>query len=362
MAALALVTGSCAKNESGSEGTPGTVVFKIMTDDANATRGGNIYGAEAQSNVADVLIFAFKESATPGEFLYDQTIALDDAWTLGGVSGTATVAGATLDGNYKFMAVGLESDGTTIYNALAPVQDVDNFDTFLAELTGGPETTTPIYSGVTDAMLLTAEQYAQVTITIKRAVSGIMIYLKNIPITLEGQTPASLRLTTTSDLNTNVNLSSGLGGELGDETLATPLTLINIPLINPDIEYGIFGSNAVPGTVVALPNSQLGGTFILPTATGEGINLTIGLYDTDDVMIQEFPINGGDEISLTRNVLYSLGTKYLSTSLYGSDDTPDGETDPTDSTKDDEALDIMSDQLILVEVEGAWDLVTNLEL
>ncbi len=351
--ALALIAGSCARNESepkGPEEVPGTVVFEISTDDANMTRGGNIYGAEAQSNVAQVVVLAFKESATPDEFLYEQMIVMS-SWVLGATYGTYTIPGAALDGNYKFLAIGTEPDVNSIYNAFTP-QEGDNFNDFVVALMNGPGTATPIFSGTTDAETLVAGEFKRVPITIKRAVAGIMIYVKDIPVDLDGKTPASLRLTTTEQLNSGVNLVTDEG------TAPTAVTaLITIPLTTST--EGVYNANTLPGSVVSLPFSQLGGTYVLPT---DGVTLTLGLYDSEGVMIKEWPLNGGATVDLERNVLYSLGTKNLSTSLYGSDKTQ-GETDPnTDMDMDDDALNILSDQLVLVTVKGAWDNISNLTL
>ncbi len=354
----ALLMASCAKESSlkAPEGHTGKVVFEITTHDAHATRGGSIYGAEAQSAVAAVTIYAFKETATAGEFAYDATstaaITLDQAWTKGDTSGKATIVDAALDGNFQFVAVGTEEGSPFTVNPTGL-----NFDTFIARLTSlNPLMATPIYSGSADAAL-TEGEYHHVTITIKRAVAGIMLYLHNIPTEVNDKTPASLRLTTTTNLNNGVNLST-LEGVAPATANTDRKDLINIPLINPDEDAGIFGSNELPDGILSLPNSQLGGTYVIPT---DAVNLTLGLYDADGILITSWPITVPDGGNLDPNVLYALGTKKLSTTTTGTDGP--GQSDPTDDTQiDDDALDIMKDQLILVEVEDAWDSIKDLEL
>ncbi len=349
-ASFALLLGSCAKDEPDPVVIPGALVFEVSTDGANATRGGNIYGAESQSAVTKADIYVFKESATPGEFLYDQVFNLS-SWELNGTAGnTYTVTGSTLDGNYKFIAVGEEDDSPY---AIAAPSSATAFEAFAATLTD-PLLATPIFSGSAEKGL-TAGEYARVPITITRSVSGIMLYLQGIPIELNGVPTAALRLTTTSEINTSVALADGTGST---SEAVTDGVLLSIDLTSQGNDGVIWNGNEIQG-VEKLDFSQLDGTYVLPTSP---VKLTVEIVDAEGNVLESWPLNGGADISLEPNVLYSLGTKYLSTSTEGSDEQP-GETDPTtDTDKDDNALNITSDQLVLVVVDGAWGTVEQLTI
>lgn len=330
--------------ESNSEQDPKGLVFEItaraQTYDTKA--GSPIYSQDAVQNITRVTIFAFKSNGT--DYLYQKQYEFS-TWTLGATSGSFTVPEADKlpEGDYQFLAVG--RDATDLYQILPTPSATTTMEDMNAVVAASGDEY-EIFAGTATAQVYS--EGARVSITITRKIAGILGYFKNVPAVLDGNEVLSLRLTASAG-NKMVNLSTGEGS-----AEATAYDIINIDLSTQAVENGIYvGNDLTANGIVKLENSQLGGSFMLPV---NGITLTLGLYGTGNIALKTWQVNEGGNITfnIEPNHFYSLGTKY-------KPDTTTG-VDPTDPGDDDNAIDLLQDQVITITIDPAWSTIHSLVL
>ena len=104
--------------------------------------------------------------------------------------------------------------------------------------------------------------------------------------------------------------------------------------------------------VVKVPNSQLGGLFLIPVS---GVTLTLGLYTADGTVIKEWVVKDSSgnltTFDIQANHFYSLGMKAKANTTTG---------EPGDPGDDDAPVDLLTDQNIVITISPAWELIHNL--
>ncbi|WP_165042576.1 FimB/Mfa2 family fimbrial subunit [Dysgonomonas sp. ZJ709] len=303
--------------------------------------GTPLYSQEAVQHVSRVDIHAFVKNGA--DYTYVRTYSIFD-WADG-----STFRRFTVDpdqkvpaGDYKFLAVGRGSDMYTIttFDNTVKFQDVA-----ASIAAAGDES--EIFAGSAQAQVL--ESGTRVSLEITRKVAGVLGYFKNIPETLNGSTVKYLRLSVAAT-NSQVNLSTGIGSS----NLAAVHNLINIDLTGQGTTGGIFNGIDLSGAGVAtLPNSQLGGAFIIPISSA---SLTLGLYDASNVAIKTWVVKSGSAtvFDLVANNFYSLGLKTKASTTNG--------TDPADPNDDDQAIDLLTDETLTITITPTWSTLHNLTL
>lgn len=347
LALASLFVFACSKDD---ESVPDSGVKKgYVTFDISAvnklsdgiTTRGPIYSQAPVQHVTNVKVYAFENTGSAYTHVktYDIT-----GWTDGTTFKRfeVPVADKLGEGSYKFLAVG--RDASDKFSVTTPSSSTTFDDMLASVVTTGDED--EIFAGSKDVTI--ASEGSRVSIEMTRKVAGVMGYFKNVPQILNGTTVASLRLTA-SVTNKSVNLTTGIGSSAG----TTNYNIMNIDLTTQTVDNGVYQGNDLSAQgVVKLPNSQLGGAYLLPA---NGVTLTLGLYDASGNSLKTWVVkdsNGGaSTFNITGNHFYSLGIKTK------PDSTDGGTGDPGD---DDSAIDLLTDQNIVVSINPAWETIHNL--
>lgn len=339
---------ACSDNDSvpndNQEGTNGALIFEIsaVNDLNTSVTRGPVYSQAPDQHVTRVSVYAFKNNDS--QYLYTKTYDIS-GWTDGTTIKRYEVpASDNLPaGDYKLLAVG--RDASDQYTVTVPTV-ATTFESMAASIAASGNET-EIFAGSSAVTIALVGN--RVSIPMTRKVAGILGYFKNVPQNLNGKTVKYLRLSA-SATNTAVNLSTGVGSTAG----TAPFNLIDIDLSTQAVSGEIYVGNDLTGQgVVKLDKSQLGGTFILPVTS---VKLTLGLYDETNTAIKTWVVkdsnNGGsDTFNITANHFYSLGTKTQAGNTNGG---------TGDTGDDDTAIDLLTDQNIVVTISPAWDVIHNL--
>ncbi|WP_300761531.1 FimB/Mfa2 family fimbrial subunit [uncultured Parabacteroides sp.] len=328
------------------EGYDGNVVFEISAvnklSDGKDTKGA-VYSQEATQNVTDVKVYAFV-STDATNYYWAKTFTISD-WTVGTSFKRYAVADADKlpAGDYKFLAVG--RDASDMFTLPAMSGSV-KFENVIASVTASGNES-EIFSGFAAAQI-SDKGGARVSIEMIRKVAGVLGYFKNVPQTLDGQAVKYLRLTV-NNVNQQVNLTSGSG----INTAVTPFRIIDLDLTTQPVVGGVYSGNDLSGAgVVKVPNSQLGGLFLIPVS---GVTLTLGLYTADGTVIKEWVVKDSSgnltTFDIQANHFYSLGMKAKANTTTG---------EPGDPGDDDAPVDLLTDQNIVITISPAWELIHNL--
>lgn len=327
------------------EGANGTLTFEIsaVNDLNTGVTRGPVYSQAPDQHVARVSVYVFQENNS--QYLNTKTYEIT-GWTDGMTIKRFEVPTADNlpQGNYKFLAVG--RDASDQYGVTVPNTGT-TFESMIASITASGNES-EIFAGWTAATI--ASEGSRVSIQMTRKVAGVLGYFKNVPQTLNGKTVKYLRLSV-SATNTAVNLSTSVGSTAG----TAPFNLIDIDLSTQAVSGEVYAGNDLTGQgVVKLDKSQLGGAFLLPVTN---VKLTLGLYDSTNAAIKTWVVkdsnNGGsDTFNITANHFYSLGTKTQAGNTNGGTGGDTGD--------DDAAIDLLTDQNIVVTISPAWDVIHNL--
>lgn len=338
---------ACTDNETPSnddKNATGKLQFEItaitQADNGVSTKTP-LYSQEATQHVTRVTVYAFLDNGT--DFEYIQTFEVT-GWTDGTDSLVYTVPDANelTAGNYKFLAIGRnETDNFTVTTPTAGTL----FEDIYASVTASGNES-EIFAGSAETLIF--EEGGRVSINMTRKVAGILGYFKNIPAVLDGSTISSLRLTINST-NQEVNLTDSTGGA----PFGTSYELINIDLSTQAVVNGIYVGNPFPLGVSKVPNSQLAGTYLIPTM---GISMVLGLYDASGNEVRTWNVSDGTStvFDILANNFYTLGTK-LRTDVTTGDD-------PDDPGDDDNPIDLLTDETITITISPEWTAINNLVL
>lgn len=328
----------------------GQVVFEISAvnklSDGKGTKAP-VYSQEATQHVANVNVYAFVSTDSTNYF-WVKTYNIAD-WTDGTTFKSYAVAPAdTLPaGNYKFLAIG--RNALDLFSLPSPINGSTRFENMVASVSASGNES-EIFAG-TSAAKIVPKGGSRVSIEMIRKVAGVLGYFKNVPQTLNGQVVKYLRLTV-SNVNQQVNLTSGAG--IG--TVPTPFRIMDMDLTTQSVVDGVYTGNNLSGQgVVTVPNSQIGGLYLIPVS---GVTLTLGLYTAADAPIKEWTVKDASgnhtNFNIEANHFYSLGMKAQAGNTNGG-------TGGTGDTGDDDApVDLLTDQNIVITITPAWTLIHNL--
>ncbi|MBK5722937.1 FimB/Mfa2 family fimbrial subunit [Dysgonomonas sp. Marseille-P4677] len=301
------------------------------------SNGTPVYSQDASQSITRVSILAFKNNGT--DYYYTKTYEIS-GWIAGSTFKSFTVPDADKlpEGRYNFLAIG--RDATDLYQINPALSSTTKMGDITAAIAlSGDEY--ELFSDTVQNDSVYAEG-TRINLTMTRKIAGVLGYFKNVPQILNGQTVRYLRLTTNAG-NKDVVVASGIGSsrDIGYD-------IINIDLSTQSVTDGIYTGNTTPAGVVKLANSQLAGAYMLPI---DNLILTLGLYDENNIAIKTWQVSEG--ASTTFNILpnhfYSLGVKQKPDSTTG--------TNPTDPGDDDEAIDLLQDQVITITIDPAWNTI-----
>lgn len=353
LAAFSMLMFACSSEDevpSGPVAGDGQIVFEISAVNklsSDKDTKAPVYSQEATQHVANVNVYAFV-STDATNYFWVKTYNIGD-WTDGTAFKRYAVAPAdTLPaGDYKFLAVG--RDASDMFSLPSPINGSTRFEDMIASV-GASGNESEIFAG-TSAAQIVSKGGSRVSIEMLRKVAGVLGYFKNVPQTLDGLVVKYLRLTV-SNVNQKVNLTSGSG----INTATTPFRIIDMDLTSQSVVNGVYTGNDLSGQgVVKVPNSQLGGLFLIPVS---GVTLTLGLYMADNTPIKEWVVKdaAGNQSSfnIQANHFYSLGMKAQAGNTNG------GTGGPGDTGDDDAPVDLLTDQNIVITITPAWELIHNL--
>lgn len=338
MAIIALTLGACAKDDvQVTTDTPENdgIVFELAAINRISTVSTKrpVYSQDSIQSVDTVTIYAFKSDGI--NYLFNKAFGID-GWIKGNTQKTYALSGSALTpGNYQFLAVGREKTGTMTLTA--PVTGTTLYQNFSAAVTGSTE---EIFAGNASGTVNTNGGGIRVNLKMTRQIAGILGYFKNIPTRMNGQKVNYLSLEI-SNTNNTVNLTTGTGAGNNGR-----LVLYRVDLTTRDTNLnGTYVGNAAITGVTQLANSQLNGSFLLPVT---GITMNLVLYTNPTTAIKTWIVkdNTNATFSITANHFYSLGRKV-------KDNTSDGGT-PGDTSDDDSAINLSSDQDINIDISPAW--------
>lgn len=349
LVAMSALLFACSDNDDPSPATESEagVTFEISAVNGmqNGISRAPVYSQDATQHVTRVSVYTFLYDSGSSNYVYNRTFDIT-GWDDGTTFKRYTVDSAQPlnPGDYKFLAVGRDaSDMFTITDTSTN----PTFDEMTASITqSGNES--EIFAGWSQATINDQGKGGRISIEMTRKVAGVLGYFKNVPQMIDAATVTSLRLTAT-DSNQKVNLTNGTA----ITTAVQPYEIININLTGQSVAGGVYTGNDLSGKgVVKLPNSQLGGSFFMPVSA---VKLTLALYDSGGNVLKSWVVKdsgGSNTFDILANHFYSLGSKYKINSTDGGG---------TPSTNDDDsAIDLLTDQSIVISINPAWDTIHNL--
>jgi hypothetical protein len=352
----ALSLGSCIRDdailgEREPEPEPEALRFSVSTIGgfSLATRAP-INSAEAVQSIADVRIHAFRTYDGGGTFRYIKSFNISANWSQGTTSATYAVPRAEMvdPGNYRFLAVGLDSPSDYTLPTLTP--SLTLYSTVAATLATAPAAAQEIFSGYSfHAITAGAES---VSITMTRRVAGVLLYVSNVPAQVNGQQATFLRLAI-SRSNTSVDITSLPDDNI--EPAAASQAGYNIFNINLSAQGdansdGIWDGSPPVAGVAKLPNTTLAGAYILPAVFTTGATMTLSLVGADGVaVLRSWTVldqTNSATFNVRANSLYALGRKLQ------SGNTNNGT--PADPDDDDAPIDLSRSQSLTSTVDDVW--------
>ena len=349
LAAMSMVMFACSKDDENAPGAGGngeaSITFGVSAvnelENGMGTRAP-LYSQEAVQKVTDVNVYAFKNNGT--DYVYQATYNIPN-WTAGTSTKIYQVPSASMAplGDYKFLAIGRDANDPYTLPALTPATKFQDMEATVSA--SGNET--EIFSGYTPVLLTAPGTF--VNITMVRAVAGVLGYFKNVPAMINGTPVKYLRLSV-SNSNQKVNLTTGAG----INTTPAAFNIINLDLSGQTVSNNVYtGNDLSEQGVTKLPNSQLAGSFYIPVGS---ISMTLGLYDASNNPLKTWVVVslGLPLFDILPNHFYSLGMKTYAGTTTGDPSLP---TNPADPTDDDVAIDLTTDQTIIITIVPNWTLI-----
>ena len=278
------------------------------------------------------------------------------------------------EGSYKFLAVGLEDNAT--YEALSLTENTTTLENAEIQLAENQKASEFFVGTAGEYPVSAGTQSLGVSITLTRAVAGVLGYFKNVPYQLIAADGSMKRVTKVSVLlNQNANEAAlvrpATEQTFGDASTYTELMSIAFDeQVAKDEAKNIYtcaevttGSDGNPAKV---ENSFLVGGYSLPCAAITGkATIKVVLYAEDEAL-KTYPVqmDGGESaFALDRNAFYGIGHKEADNNTMGDKD-PDDEEDDDDPNEgdEDEPIDLSKDQIITITVNANWATIHDLGL
>lgn len=199
----------------------------------------------------------------------------------------------------------------------------------------------------------------EVRIEMKRRTAGILLYVKDIPCTIDGERTTRMELVLGSQQRSELVLRRKEAStstpeevvleETGVSFVSGSEILMNIPFPSEGyVENGTYQiAPPAPGSgVQRLPNTLLKGVYLLPLERESGATdatLTLHIYGENDELLKSFPVqekDGKAVFDVASNHIYSIGIKWMD-----------------NNTENDAPISLSGDKIIL-DVKD-WEEVTD---
>ncbi len=324
-----------ACSDKDSEGDQPKITFQIKAvNQIDFGARSSVHSQEPIQSIESVRILACQDDGTGNDFVIKKVFDVT-GWTLGttSLSYVASVPDDLPLGLYHFLVIGRKASDA--YNTLSIVEGTSKVSELFAGV-NTPDQVDELFIGNADATLTAYGAAIQLQMT--RIVAGLLGYFKNVPRTIGADNVASLRLTISDPV---IQVSP-----LGATTFGSSFDILNIDLTGQTVVDGVYSGNSSdnPG-VVQLAQSQLAGAYLLPTQAD--VTMTLGLYNAAGTALKTWNVtsDGNSPFSILQNHFYSFGHKEVKTNTTGVGGT---------FGNPDVALDLLSDQEIVLTVDPTW--------
>ncbi len=340
-----LIFAACKNDGNDNKEVSNTVRVRVEAATSMDARG--ISQQDVVPALTDVKVYVFDSN--------DKYLTTWNAtWDSQQVEGSYSVSRDELlvDGNYRFLAVGLVA--TADYSFPSLTAGTTTFQEMIATVATGDGAVKELFSGWANKTI--TSDMEEVTITMDRQVAGFLGYFQNVPTEINGTPTAYLRLIASVD-NTKLDLSvpEGQGPTVND------YQIFNIPLSGQGkttvdgVEVWTGNAADNPGAV-QLPNSQLAAGYAIPVSP---VTLTLALFaEGGTTPLRSWTVkdaaSGSSSLSLEPNQLFSIGRKVATGSTNGG---------TTGDTSDDDATQNLAlSQNVVVNISTNWGAVNDMTL
>ncbi len=213
----------------------------------------------------------------------------DIGWT-GDISQTYRLDPMPASGEYIFLAVGVDDNAGAVYGfpgAIAPGDRLENCAARLIPSQRAAMSAADLYVGVA-AATVAAIGTSEVEIELKRKVSGILAYLRNIPYKVNSVQVKDLKIRLHANRHTEIPLIRDEANPYGSGTLDNSTYLFEylldtIPYDDAGNFYKPSARHAANGGVATVANTILMGAFMLPleASASDAPTLSIELWGED---------------------------------------------------------------------------------
>lgn len=361
MAAVGTMMFSACSNDdnlseiaSNGEARPVELSMNFTVSSGAKTRAGRpLYSSEALQQVNNLQLYIFKDGKFEKSVKID---AFNNQTSQGDESHTYKFTPQLENGQYQFLAVGLEEDQA--YKALNFAKGTTTLDEAALELNDSKDAA-EVFAGVSaqhtvsdDTKSLTA------SVTLNRTVAGVLGYFKNIPYEVAKDDAMKRVMKVCVEL-----INKGTAANLKDNTTKTnagttyKMLTIDLKDKQKDGDNNWYKNEANSANPATVANSFLAGGYVLP------FNKTVGqptfkvvLYGDGDVALKTYKVqvegSTDTELDVHANHFYSLGHKSKDNFTEGGG----GEEDK------DDPIDLSKDQVITITVNADWETIHDLEL
>ena len=352
-----LTLASCIRDKFAD--SPLEIRFSISTEnrftiaDDPITRAP-IYSAEAAQSVTEVRVHVFRTTDNGATYLYLKSFDISADWNRSSASANHSITRADMlaPGSYRFLAVGIDAAGDYTIDPSPQVAGTTPYSAIRA-LPGTPlPGLRELFSGYADRTV--SGSILNVDITMTRRVSGTMLYVSNVPTTLNGQQVAYLRLRL-SQTTGSVDITSDPADSVDPADVSGPgYNVFDIDLRtqgDTSPADGLWDGSTPPDGVVKLPATTLAGAYLLPGMyTSGNPTMTLSLMGADNTTVLKswsvLDVSGLHGFYIWPNYLYSLGRKLQ------RGNTNNGT--PNDTTDDDAPIDLSRSQTANLNTSTAW--------
>lgn len=273
--------------------------------------------------VKEVYLYVFEGTGSTSKCV----LIKDVKWN-GEISQKYALGEVLSSGTYTFMAVGIDDKAGTTYNFPNVIVLGSELGSSKAQLVEAKRADMPVsdlYVGLTEASVSQTAS-STVNIELKRKVSGVLAYLKNIPYKVNGTLVSDLKVKLHTNQHTEIPLIKNIQNPYGSGVLANSNYLFerNLESYSADAEQKYYAIPAInTPDLKTVENSLLMGAFMLPleaSAAGKS-TLSVELWGTDVVnsnykILKSYDVTynpqGGTSTTvfdIDENHLYSIGKK-----------------------------------------------------
>lgn len=326
--------------------------------------GRLLWSSEAKHEVINMNVFAFKKN-DQGEFIFHPhtTGMWGDIlvpWEFGVSKKEYTIKPRLSAGEYKFIALGRDNGARWYGEHFFDNKKIQDVDFYLGKpYADAPKVyiTKEAFVGSSEVLRIVDNEQVKVNITLNRMVAGVLGYFTNIPAQFNGKKASEIQIVAFEKINTSINpltLEGSIPSTYANDEVIMQLSIPKEATIN---ENGIYEFQQVEQGVAILPNSLLGGAFMLPKRNAsQSSTFKVNLLAEDGTVLKtwnaKIKTQGSSSLvyDINANNFYSFGRKIS-----------DSTTNP--GTPDiDKPIDLSKDQDLIITVNPNWDTVHDMEL